>query len=358
MSATGWLRARSVEVAWVAFAVANLLAMLLTPDWETIPFHFIWVSLTILYGFRVWGLRATSIVLGAVAMGTGAVILNDAFNGSQLWGELTEVPLMSAMFLAMVWHARRRQTALKETERVAAERATLLDHQERLLHDVSHELRTPVTIARGHLEMLQLADGEPSSEVAVALDELDRIAYIVDRLLLLAKAERPDFVVVSEVELEPFLEDVFMRWSDVAARTWRFGDVAAGTLMVDPHALRIALDALLENAVDHTAATNTIELSARSLGKTVEIRVSDDGPGIPSEARERIFDRFGRADSSRSRQHGGVGLGLAIVDAIARAHGGRCTVESPGEGSVFCVTLPGFSAARGGAEVAAVLARD
>jgi hypothetical protein len=107
MSVTDWLRARKIEVAWVAFAVANLIAMLLTPDWETIPFHFIWVSLTILYGFRVWGLRATSIILGAVALATGAVILNDAFQGSQLWGELFEVPLMSGMFLAMVWHARR-----------------------------------------------------------------------------------------------------------------------------------------------------------------------------------------------------------------------------------------------------------
>src|SRR5215471_13860761 len=84
MSVTGWLQARKIEVAWVAFALANLIAMLLTPDWETIPFHFIWVSLTILYGFRVWGLKATSIILGAVAATTGAVILGDAFEGSQL----------------------------------------------------------------------------------------------------------------------------------------------------------------------------------------------------------------------------------------------------------------------------------
>lgn len=346
MSGTDWLRARKVELLWVAFALINLGAMLLTPDWETIPFHFIWVSLTILYGFRVWGPRATSLVLGAVAVGTGAVILNDAFDGSQLWGELFEVPLMSGMFLAMVWHARRRQTALKETERVAAERAALLDHQERLLHDVSHELRTPVTIARGHLEMLQLGGSEPSPEIAVAVDELDRIAYIVDRLLLLAKAESPNFVAVSAVELEPFLEDVFMRWSEMAARTWRLGEVAAGTLVADPHALRIALDALLDNAIDNTVESNAIELSAIARGNEVEIRVSDDGPGIPPEALGRIFERFARADNSRSRQHGGVGLGLAIVDAIARAHGGRCTVSSSGRGAIFSLTLPGFAPGR------------
>jgi signal transduction histidine kinase len=359
MSGTDWLRARNVELAWVAFALANLLAMLLTPDWETIPFHFIWVSLTILYGFRVWGLKATSLILMVVALGTGAVILNDAFEGSQLWGELFEVPLMSGMFLAMVWHARRRQTALRETERVAAERALLLEHQERLLHDVSHELRTPVTIARGHLETLQISgNGETAPEIAVAVDELDRIAYIVDRLLLLAKAERPDFVAMSEVDLEPFLEEVFVRWSDVAARNWRLGAVASGTLMADPHALRIALDALLDNAVDHTTMSNTIELSAHARGSWVDIRVRDDGPGIPPEALGRIFERFARADSSRSRQHGGVGLGLSIVDAIARAHNGKCTVTNPGQGAIFSLTLPGFCGARTPADMPpAALAR-
>ncbi len=347
MSVTGWLRARKIELAWVGFALANWAAMLLTPDWETIPFHFIWVSLTILYGYRVWRLKATYLVLAAVALGTGVVILNDAFQGSQLWGELFEVPLMSGMFLAMVWHAQRRQIALNETARVAAERASLLDHQERLLHDVSHELRTPVTIARGHLEMLQLASDDPPPEIAVAVDELDRIAHIVDRLLLLAKAERPDFVAFYDIDLQPFLEDVFMRWSEVAPRNWRLGEVPAGTLVADPQALRTALDALLENAVDHTVAANTIELSAEAAGSEVAIRVSDDGPGIPADALDRIFERFARADSSRSRERGGVGLGLAIVEAIARAHHGRCSVASAGQGTTFTLTLPGFEDAPG-----------
>jgi signal transduction histidine kinase len=344
MLATGWLRARYIEVLWVVFAAINLVAMLLTPDWETIPFHFIWVSLTILYGFRVWGIGATLAVLAAVAVSTGAVILNDAFEGSQLWGELFEVPLMSGMFLAMVWHARRRQSALAETERVAAERARLLEHQERLLLDVSHELRTPVTIARGHLEMLQVAGEVQGSEVSVAVDELDRITYIVERLLLLAKTERPDFVAVSDFELESYLEDVFLRWSEVAPRTWHLGDVPSGIVRGDPQALRIALDALLENAVEHTHETNTIEVSARRSGGGVDIAVSDDGPGIPPEALGRIFERFSRADRGRSRRHGGAGLGLAIVDAIARAHGGTCSVTTSADGCTFVLHLPAFRA--------------
>jgi signal transduction histidine kinase len=344
MSAIAWLRSRYVEVLWVAFAAINLVAMLLTPEWETIPFHFIWVSLTILYGFRVWDLSGTSAVLAVVAVTTGAVIFEDEFRGAELWGELTEVPLMSAMFLAMVWHARRRATALGETERIAAERAELLERQERLLRDVSHELRTPVTIARGHLEMLQRAGPQP--EVGVAIDELERMGHIVDRLLLLAKAERPDFVAPAPIELEPYLEDVFVRWSEVAPRVWRLGDVPAGTLHADPHALRIALDALLENAVGHTGEANTIELSAQRLADRLAISLRNDGPAIPHDALVHIFERFGRADTARSRRDGGVGLGLAIVSAIAHAHGGDCTVANAGKGCTFVLRLPGFTAAK------------
>src|SRR5207248_8391741 len=95
------------------------------------------------------------------------------------------------------------------------ESARLLAQQERLLQNVSHELRTPVTIARGHLELLQRKHGE-RTELTVAFEELRRIEQIVDRLLLLARAERDGFLLLGEVELVPFLEDVFMRWAEVA----------------------------------------------------------------------------------------------------------------------------------------------
>ena len=113
MRATAWLRRNYLETAWAAFAAANLAAMVAWPSWETIPFHFVWISLTFVYGVRVWRTRTMSFVLLAVIAATGASIFADAFDGVQLWGELFEVPLMSAMFLAMVWHARRRQDALR-----------------------------------------------------------------------------------------------------------------------------------------------------------------------------------------------------------------------------------------------------
>jgi len=345
MAVIGSLQHRAIEIAWFAFAGANLVAMELWPNWETIPFHFIWISLTLVYGFRIWEPRATSLVLGLVIAGTGAQILTDAFDGSQLWGELFEVPLMSAMFLAMVWHARRRQDAVRRLELEVAERADLLHQQKRFLHDVSHELRTPVTIARGHLEVLRRLNGKPAQEVEVALDELGRIEHILERLLLLAKSKQPDFVVPSEVDVQAFLEDVLVRWSGTVPRGWRLGEVPAGRLRVDPEALRIALDALLENAVKYTEPADGIELSGRRSGRDLVIEVADEGQGLPPGETERIFERFARADSARSRAEGGAGLGLAIVDAIAKAHGGSCSAGSGGQGTVFSLRFPEFAAA-------------
>jgi two-component system OmpR family sensor kinase len=348
-------RRYDVELLWLLFALVNYAAMIAWPNWETVPFHFVWISLTIVYGFRVWAGRPTLIVLGTVMLATAVSIGLDAFDGEQLWGELFEVPLMAAMFLAMVWHARRRVEAQRIAEGRAEERRSMLERQERFIHDASHELRTPVTIARGHLELLR-PRGQDAAELEIALDELGRIDRIIERLLLLAKAGQPDFVHRTEIELESFLEDVFMRWSEVAPRAWRLGTLACGRLLVDPERLRAALDALLENAVKYTVEHDAIELRARVDGpREVVIEVQDEGSGVPKEALERIFDRFGRADAARTRAAGGVGLGLAIVDAIAKGHGGRCSVRSTPNGSVFGLHLPAFAAA--GAEPGAAVQR-
>jgi signal transduction histidine kinase len=328
-----------IELLWVAFAIVNYVAMIAWPSWETIPFHFVWISLTLLYGFRVWRMGAT------VMVATATSIALDAFAGIQLWGELFEVPLMAAMFLAMVWHARRRVDALQVAEGRAEERRSLLERQERFLHDASHELRTPLTIARGHLELVRRNGGQrvERAELDVALDELARIDAIIERLLVLAAADQPDFLSTAEIDLESFLEDVFVRWSDLAPRAWRLGPLAAGRLKVDHERLRAALDALLENAVKFTRERDAIELRSRSDGAgCVLIEVEDEGSGVPDDALERIFDRFARADAARTRSDGGVGLGLAIVDAIAKSHGGRCTVSSTAHGSIFALALPGF----------------
>ena len=340
MPAIAWPRPDALELGWAALAVTCLALMVVSPSWETIPFHVIWISLTLLYGFRVWGIGATSAVLAAVVIGTGVSILVDAYEGIQLWGELFEVPLMSAMFLAMVWHARRRAQALETVGALAEERASLLEQEEQLLHNVSHELRTPVTIARGHLELLGRRLDEDAPELDVASDELARMERIVERVLLLAQAERSDWLVRSPIPLVAFLEDVLMRWAGIAPRAWRLGEIVDVAVMADETWLRAALDALLENAVQHTDDYGHIALWARGDADTVVISVADDGDGIAPSQLDEIFQRFARTDTSRSRRAGGAGLGLAIVAAIARAHGGSCSARSEASGALFELRLP------------------
>ncbi|MGO9821240.1 MAG: sensor histidine kinase [Solirubrobacteraceae bacterium] len=327
-----------IELLWAAFAIANFAAMIAWPSWRLVPFQLVWLSLTILYGFRVWPMRLTLVVLVCVMAATALAVGFDSMHDVKVWAKL--YPLMAALFLAMVWHARRRAEAQQVAEQRADDQYSLLERQERFINDASHELRTPLTIARGHLELL----GERPYEVDVALDELGRIDAIIDRLLVLATVEQPDFVRRSQVELEPALEEIFMRWSEVAPRAWRLGAVASGALQVDADCLRTALDALLENAVKYTEPYAAIELRARPAPPGgVLIEVEDEGCGVPPEALARIFDRFARADSARTRAADGVGLGLAMVDAIAKAHGGKCEVTSTESGATFALWLPDFT---------------
>jgi two-component system, OmpR family, sensor kinase len=261
------------------------------------------------------------------------------------WAEALVVPLVLAIFLGLVWHGRRRQAALAEVQGLAEMRASLLERQERFLHDASHELRTPITIARGHLELLR-RERPNSPELEVALDELGRMERIVERLLLLAKSGQQGFGF-QEIDLEAFLSDLFMRWSEVAPRAWRLDVDVTGRLLADPEALRNALDALLENAVKYTDPGDAVELSAHADGTGgVVIEVSDSGSGVPPEALPRIFDRWARADGARTRERGGAGLGLAIVAAVARAHGGWCSVRPLSRGTAFRLHLPVRTAAR------------
>ena len=339
MRAIGWLRRNQIEVAWGAFALANLVAIFLWPHWMRLPFYLIWLSLVLVYGFRLWSTAATTIVVIGVSAAVAGVLFMDGMDHDELLGRLIAIPFLAAMFATMVWHAQRRNAALGEVEAMAKRGAAMLDQQRRFLEDVSHELRTPVTIARGHLELLH-REGHGVAELDVALDELSRIERILERLLLLAEAEQPHFLGFADLELDRFLEDVFMRWCEVAPRAWRLDLDVAGVIRADEEALRSALDALLENAVKYTEPRDAIELRAWAAGGEIVIEVADEGCGVPEEALDRIFDRFARGDGARTRALGGVGLGLAIVDAIATAHGGRCSVEPRERGTLFALHLP------------------
>jgi signal transduction histidine kinase len=334
-----------VEVAWGAFAAANVAVIIGLSQWETVPFHFIWVSLTIVYGFRVWRIRTTIILLAIVMLVTGAALAWTITRGHERLDELTEVPLMASMFLAMVWHARRRQAALEQVRQSAEDRQAMLERQREFVRDASHELRTPITIARGHAELIRSTASDPqlTDDAIVVLDELGRLSKLSERLLILAAADHPGLLTHAPTDVARLIAELERRWIPAAPRAWTFDAVARGTVVIDEERLAIALDALIENAVKFTAPGDGISVLALPTVASLTIEVADEGEGIEPAHLPKIFDRFARADGDRTRGGGGTGLGLAIVRAIVEAHGGTVAARSaPGHGSTFSLTLPGF----------------
>ncbi len=346
MSAIGsLLRRRWPELAWGLFATAMLGVLLALADFETVPFHFVWVSLTLLYGLRPWSFRSTVAVLAVVCAATGAGLALAVSRGRATADELAEVPLMAAMFLAMVWHARHRQAALDEARRMAERERRMLQRQREFLRYASHELKTPITVARGHAELIRQtsADSQAAEDARVVLDELARLSSLSERLLLLAAADHPGFLSPRPVRAEGLVEEAERRWRTTAPRAWEFVAGTRGTVPADPGRLAAALDALVENAVEFTAPGDLVRVAARREGDRLVLEVADGGVGIPSHRLPQLFEPFARADDGRARARGGTGLGLAIVRAIALAHGGSVEAESePGRGSVFRIRLPGF----------------
>jgi signal transduction histidine kinase len=331
-----------VEAGWVVFALVNLVAMEVWATWETVPFHFIWVSLTILYGFRVWRMGPTIGLLSAIIVLTGAGLIVDIQRGLQPLDELTEVPLMSAMFFAMVWHARRRLSTMQRLQRVSDQNLRLLESSRQFLQDASHELGTPITVALGHAELIERQAADPTlrADAGVISDELLRLRRLVDRLLMLAASEHPDFLRKAPIDLEPIVVDAYRRWV-ATPRKWRLGEVEEAEVEADAERFAAALDAVIENAVKQTSIDGEIELSLRRRGADAIITVGDSGPGIHPGDLDRIFVRFARSDRGRSRRAGGMGLGLAIAKAVLDAHGGSVKASNAsGGGAIFELILP------------------
>jgi signal transduction histidine kinase len=337
------------DIAWAAFVALNLAAMRFLTAWQTVPFLAIWVSLTVIYGFRLWRLQPTILTLAAVTLATGGIIFVQVLKGQQDADYLAEVPLIALMFLVMVWHGRRRLaatrerlTAMEQVQRISQENVRLLEQQRRFLQDASHELGTPITVALGHAELIEQAatDQAVAADARVVTGELARLRRLTNRLLLLASAGAPDSLRVAPVAADSLVLDALERWGHVP-RHWRLGDVAEVSMLGDGDRLIVALDALLENAVAHTEAGDRIEVSVRIENGNAVIAVTDSGCGIPQADLDRIFGRFARAEPYRSRQAGGFGLGLPIVQAIAEAHHGTVRVHSTsGQGSTFEMVIP------------------
>jgi signal transduction histidine kinase len=226
--------------------------------------------------------------------------------------------------------------------------------QRAFVADASHELRTPLTVIRGQLEVLA-SQSNPSGEEVRRVErlvqaEIARVSRLVDDLLLLAKTEQTEFLQIERIDLSVYVRELWDGMSLLASRRFELGQVSEGTLRADPDRLAQALRNLVGNAIDHTAAERgLVRMRVEAVpGGRIRFLVEDDGPGIPADQRERVFHRFHRIDTARDRASGGAGLGLAIVRAIADAHGGTVTAgQSPEGGARIELELPGFTPAHG-----------
>ena len=225
-----------------------------------------------------------------------------------------------------------------------------------LIADASHELRTPLAAMRTELDVSLQVDELSAGERALlesVREEVDKMSRTVENLLTLAEADEGRLKLIPvPVQLREAIDAAARPLRPLAATKQLRLDIGAepGETQADPHLLQQALSNLIENAVKYSPAGGEVRVRASRENDEVVFTVSDDGPGIPAEARAHIFDRFYRVDGARSREAGGSGLGLAICREIASAHGGRVWVESEeGRGSAFSLALPAGEAEAMGA---------
>ena len=244
-------------------------------------------------------------------------------------------------WLSLMWRGRQDRSGAGDGG--AKETGQLLAHQRTFLQDAAHQLRTPITIALGHAELLsaELAGRREQQDIHVVVGELTRLKNLSDRLLLIAASEDPEFLFPAPVTLDSFLVEALRRWQPTARRVWATGQLDAVTVPADRERLELAVDALLENAVQHTGPGDTIRVSVTRDDDTATARlvVEDSGEGIPPSEVDHVFERF-RTGPARGGPRG-TGLGLTLVRAVALGHAGEVSVRSaPGAGSTFELVLP------------------
>ncbi|WP_022890417.1 sensor histidine kinase [Agromyces italicus] len=236
-------------------------------------------------------------------------------------------------------HGRDEVSRLTETVNGMFDRLDRsITSQRRLLDDVRHELKTPITIVRGHLELLDPADAEEVRATReLAIDELDRMAELVDRIELLA--ELPDDApAVEPVDVAALTREVHAKSSVIAGHDWVLAATADVVVDLDPRRITQAWLQLVDNAAKYSPEGTPVRIGSSRAEGAVQLWVEDEGPGIPPGAEARIFERFGRVNTGRGIR--GSGLGLPLVEGIALAHGGRVEVSSSSVGSRFVIILP------------------
>jgi two-component system OmpR family sensor kinase len=304
------------------------------------------VVLAVLGAVGFWLVRMGLRPLGQIEATAGAIAGGDLTRRIERDDDRTEVGRLGRALNAMLGHI----------EGAFAERTASEQRLRRFVADASHELRTPLTSIRGYAELFRRGASERPQDLSTAMrrieEESGRMGVLVEDLLLLARMDQGQSLVRSPVDLVQVASDAVAdlqvvesdRPIDLDCGDPDSGDLEGGGRVVvrgDEARLRQVAANLLSNARLHTPSGTPVHVRVRASGAAAVLEVADEGPGLAAEESQRVFERFYRADPSRSRASGGSGLGLSIVAAIAEAHGGVATVEStPGAGATFRVELP------------------
>jgi len=318
----------------VAFPTTDITSTLVRLEWiEALVTLGVLVALGLL---AWWIVRRGLRPLEDMAETAGAIAQGDLSRRVPDDGGQTEVGRLGVALNAM----------LGNIEAAFEARAASEERLRRFLADASHELRTPLTSIRGYAEMFDRGARDRPEDLATSMrhirTEADRMSELVNDLLLLARLDRERPFERERLNLAEVLEAaVSAARVSAPERAVSFVDPGPVAVEGDASRLRQVADNLLTNAARHTPEGSPIEVRLRADGSSAVVEVDDHGAGVPVEEQERIFEPFHRADPSRTRSTGGMGLGLAIVAAITRAHGGMVGVYTNSfGGATFWIRLP------------------
>ena len=337
-------RGLRTTVAMLVALVVVIVVFWQYPEAELILFHLVWISLAIV-ALRTSSERLNVWVLVCFVGGLAVVVeVDDLRNHYEVIDTFVELFLDVPAFVALVVLARRQGRVLAtEKENLVLEKRRR-ERQRAFFANTSHALRTPITIARGHTEMAMQSSPDPEvrADLTVVLEELDRLTRAAERNLRLSvvgEVDREGFLRVDTAEL---VRTTVERWRPTADRAWSAETRGkASDVLADPEQLTEALDALIENAVLATTSDDSIVVRSEVHADAVVLSVIDSGRGIDGIDRQELFEAFERGSPAAPHRSSGTGLGLAVVRAIAVAHGGYTEIESgPGAGTTVRIILP------------------
>ncbi len=328
---------------WTLLAIACCVAMFCFPGDETVPYHLAWIAMATAYGYEAWPDRWTAVSILLFTLVTGGILVVRAAGGVIAWEETTEIPLMSALMLMLVWHIRRGRRALGALTDLAERDRRRAAQRERLSRMTSHEMRTPATIALGYVDLLLGREQVPDlrADLRVVHEELERLVLSTDRLVRMLWITQHD--AGEEVDVEALLEETAARWSVLADRAWAV-TATAGVRAGSAERLRACLDTLIENAVRYTGDGDVVRLLCLEHEGLIVLGVADAGPGLDPALAE-VINQHTRPDPleppvlSAPDPKARTGLGLGLVYEAMTTRSGRVLAGRAAEGGALVVML-------------------